>query len=322
MKLKYFGFLDEAQIKNLDEDSIVNLLKEKKLITFSASIVSNDSVKRGISKLFYKKKHKLKTTNYNYSKHVAKDYMCFLLQHYSRLIESDVYKYKKDFVLQTNLLTDKKIKTFASKDFKNIFETIVDVKYIPLMKNRHGEIGINRFELIDREREYKYIDRLRNQKESIYHYLVGNTEFFDITFFDENPWLQEIIDFEIGSRILKYLNDKFLFEVKDSSKNNEKAKIIYEQYKSEFESLELIKFIVTQIESQENTNRAFYISLFYFFKKDLNLQMPSAVLFTQIINNNFNEDIGTIKAPSSSSKKQIERKETLKKEWKKFNSRM
>lgn len=323
MKHKYFACLKESQITFLDENSKINLLKEKNLITLISSKENDGSLKRRVTKLLFRNNINLKTNKYNYSRHVASDYFSFLINHYSRFIDGDFYQYIKEFDLKTNLLKKKKAKAFALEEFNKVFEMIVDIKTIPLEYSDQGESKVaNRFQLLNRERNYKYIDRLRHQKESIYQYLIGNNGFFDVTFFDSSGWLQEIIDFEIGTRILKYLNDRFQFEIADNLKNNEKAKFIYENFQGEFESLEQLIFIENQIGNQENIVRAFVVALFYFFKKETNLKMPSAKLFTQIINDVFNLDIGLIKEPSSQSKAHLKRTEKLKNEWENFNSRI
>ena len=77
-----------------------------------------------------------------------------------------------------------------------------------------------------------------------------------------------------------------------------------------------------QIENRENIDRAFIISLFYFFKREINLKMPSTKLFTQIINDFFNLNIGLIKEPSTITDAHINRTNRLKNEWENFNSRM
>lgn len=323
MKYKYFGCLKESQINSLNENSKINLLKEKNLIILSSSKDNHGSIKRRLSKLLFQNNINLKINNYSYSKHVASDYLSFLINHYSRFIDGDVYQYNKEFDLKTYLLKKKKAKAFALEEFNKVFEMIVDVRFIALEKDVNGKLRVsNRFKLIDRERNYKYIDGLRHQKESVFQYLTGNLDFFDVTFFDNNGWLREIIDFEIGTRILKYLNDRFQFEIADNLNDNEKAKFIYKNFQGEFDSLEQLIFIENQIENQQNIDRAFVVALFYFFKKKANLKMPSAKLFTQIINGVFNLDIGLIKDPSSQSKAHLNRSEKLKNEWENFNSRI
>ena len=323
MKHKYFGYLKESQIASLDENSKINLLKEKNLITLISSKENAGSIKRRVTKLLFQNNINLKTNKYNYSSHVASDYFSFLINHYSRFIDGDVYQYKKEFDLKTNLLNKKKAKAFALEEFNKVFEMIVDVRLITLEKDVNGKVRVsNRFKLIYRERDYKYVDRLRHQKESVFQYLTGNIDFFDVTFFDNNGWLQEVIDFEIGTGILKHLNDRFQFEIADYLKDNEKAKFIHENYQGEFESFEQLIFIENQIENKENIDRAFVISLFYFFKKETNLNMPSAKLFTKIVNDFFNLDIGLIKDPSSQSEAHLKRTEKLKNEWENFNSRI
>lgn len=321
--LKYLGCLDEAQLKTLDDNSKIDVLKEHNLIIFSESKVIEASINTGLSRLLFKNKFKGITNKYSYSKDVASDYLSFLLQHYSCFIDGEVFQYKRDFDLKTNLLEKKKAKEFALSDFIRIFEMIVDVRFISLEKDVHGEMRVgNRFKLLDKEKNNKYIDRLRHQKDNVLQYLIGDTDFFDVDFFNNNGWLQEIIDFEIGSQILIYLNDKFQFESVEYNSENKKAILIHEKFKGKFESLEQLIFIENQIENQENVDRAFIISLFYFFKREINLKMPSAKLFTQIINDFFELNIGLIKDPSSETKAHLKRTEKLKNEWENFTSRI
>ena len=172
----------------------------------------------------------------------------------------------------------------------------------------------NYFNKLNRSRIFIQ-NNLKYEIELLTAYLIGDLDYFNRNLFESNKVISEMFDFENDLLILVELNKIFGFTEDNVFTPKTIAENIYNDYPENFESLKQLLFIEHKLKDIANQNHSFVVSLFFFFKKDIKIKTPSARIFQEIINNNFNHNFGKIKL---SDPENLEHKKRIKKlhlEW-------
>jgi hypothetical protein len=249
-----------------------------------------------------------------YSSEVINEFYSFLLNHYKaglgQHIPLNLKLYKDTFGL--NFTESKKIALSYFVVYYN------EIPFNPSFKLKFDEIRniipATKFESLKRYKDYLFLN-LKNKSELIIPYLAGEDNYYNRDLFENNSMIKEIFEFENNLKILIELNNKYQFEKDDIFTPKPKAELIYEDYSDDFNSIEQIQFIEKQFLNEKNRNYSFVVSLFYFFINEIQIKMPSADLFNEIISTNFNFTFSKIKLNDPSNLNHKKRVNKLKKEW-------
>lgn len=332
MKFKYYGIIDPKKLATLTEEdektyiASLNLYKDvyglnyelkNNQISSDDFLIENDD-DGNINIIFEYTKDKLVGTKLDYP--VVLEFIDFLLHKYS--IYSGALKHVlKEFEYETFGYTDSELKKKALNYFQRLFENICDKSYIDVPEIREGEvIPSNRFKAL-KKRKDELINQVAFDINLSEHYLKGNHAFYNVDLYQNNDLIQQLIYFEDILEVICHFNSVYNFERDDYFSKSSVSYSIYEEYDTSFDSLEQVQFIEKRINENKKKDRAFILALFYFFKKEINIKMPTASQFTNIVNSYFNLNIGLIKAPSSVSNSHIQSIEKLRKQWVNYNSR-
>ena len=316
MDCKYFGILIEEKYTPLHEDEIQNFLIENNIIqgtipgTFIEDRKTNE--KGGTERVirFYQK-----DVVYKYSDKLVKSIFNFLKEELIGSIKTNLIIFNQKFEIKTFGYTKKKKRKEALKEFNTLFFEVCKKDQIGLGKNSNHEISAEkRLHTLNKRQKY-LIDLLKEEDEITSNYLCGNGNYFSRELFDTNPYLLEVFEFENKLCILIDINKKFKFEEDDVFSPGTKAQIIFEKHTDKFHSQKQVEFIEQKLKDKANQNHSFVVSLFFFFKSEVKIKTPTAKIFQEIINTNFNHNFGEIKL---SDPENLEHKKRLKKldlEW-------
>lgn len=185
--------------------------------------------------------------------------------------------------------------------------------------NSDGKIGAEkRFATLYATRN-DFINHLKEINNLVLYYLFGSIDRFDINLYNSNELIQSIFKFENYLSILISLNNKFKFEQENYFTPKSIAQQILEKNERYFKSIKLLDFIEQELQIANNRNFSYVVSLFYYFKKELKSDFPSASKFREIINDNFDLDVGRIKLSDSSNDSHKQRLSEIEKKWRKFS---
>ena len=173
-------------------------------------------------------------------------------------------------------------------------------------------IPATKLEALKRNKDCLHLN-LGNKTELIFPYLAGDNSFFNRELFENNLTIIEIFEFENNLKILLELNNKYQLEEDHVFGNKSKAKQIFENFENEFDSLK-------QLENKSNQNHGFIVSLFYFFKDELQIKRPSARIFREIIMDYFEINFGKIKLSDPQNEAHKKRIDKLNNSWEKFTT--
>jgi hypothetical protein len=316
MENNYFGILTEEMYNNFSEDEMKNFLIENHIIhgkipgTFIEDRKTNE--KGGTERVirFY-----TKDLVYKYSDKLVNSIFNFLNKYLVGSIETNLMMFNHSFDIKTYGYSKKRKTKEALKEFNSLFFKICEKDQIGLGKNSSDKIGAEKRFVTLKKVQGGLIEKLKGEEIILTNYLYGNNDYFTRELIDTHPYLLEIFEFENKLSIMIDLNKKFKFEEDDVFTPKTKAKIIFEEYNDKFQSLKQVEFIEQKLKNIANQNHSFVVSLFFFFKKEIKIKTPSAKIFQEIINNNFNHNFGEIKL---SDPENLEHKKRLKKlhlEW-------
>jgi hypothetical protein len=315
MKDKYFGILPNELYLNNNEKEIENYLLDNKLLCFVKSGTPTNSYQTSnVGEFAIKPTFHPENSSYKYIDAIAENLYSFLTLHYERGL-GNIILFNRDFDNETFGFLKFEKRKVALSYFNKIFSRNVKPSQIGVKYNSVKEIVTeNRFTSLKKRRDsFKY--KLRDNKQIVLPFLAGKKDFFNREVFENNELIKEIFIFENDLLILIDLNKKFQFEEDDIFIPKPKAKLIYEEYSDEFQSLEQVEFIEQQISSKEKVNRAFIVSLFDFFNTEL-IDTPSGEIFGEIINSCFGFGFGEIKLNGSEGESHSKRK----KKWENFTN--
>jgi hypothetical protein len=320
MKYKYFGILNPTEIDPLDLKQMDLYLLGKGLMveSYRSQVLNNLSTKEiGAGKVRIEVSNK--TLSYLYFDDISQTVFEFLIEHYKAALVAEKAIFTRDFDNETFGLSKLKKKKKGLEYFNKYFDLAKEDQQIGLEYNSAGEMEAEkRFKTLFKVKEsFKY--QLRQQNNLVLAFLIGHLDYFDKEVFKSTPFLVKLFRFENILSILIYLNTKFKFEEDTIFKPKTKAQNIYEHYLTEFNSLKQLEFIEQQLSIKSNINHAFIVSLFFFFKKELVIKIPSAKLFKEIINTHFNSNIGGIKLSDLENKEHLKRLKKLNEVWSKFD---
>jgi hypothetical protein len=304
MKQEYFGILTEKMNNSFSHDEMETFLVEKKIleIVFPLRYIKD---KKTLEKSSIERVNRvyLNEIHYDFSSELVHDIHQFLLNKFFKgALEVNLMMFNQNFGANTYGLSQKKKRKEALKNFDKLFFEIIESN----TEKRLVSLKLKR-DLI--------INKLKRKNPLINNYLFGNNTFFTRELIDKDSLLLEIFEFENKLAILIDLNKKFKFEEDDVFTPKTKAQTIFEEYKDEFHSLKQIEFIEKKLKDLANQNHAFVVSLFFFFKKEIKIKTPSAKIFQEIVNTNFNHNFGEIKLSDPQNLEHQKRLKKIHQEW-------
>ena len=320
MKKTYFGTLNPLELYGLGYDQTDKLLFDKGLMveSYSENIAPSYSTEKlgvmtakiGISK---------KNLEYKYTAKLANMTFDFILEHYKAGVGGDNILFNRHFEDETYGLSKIEKRRIGLDYFNKYFNLAKGDIQIGLEYNPEKEVvSEKRFKTLFRIREsFKY--RLQGYNSLVLPYLFGYLDYFNREVFESTPFLVDMFKFENNLSILISLNTKFKFEEDSIFTPKTIAQNIYEEYSKEFHSLKQLEFIELLLSNENNKIHSYIVSLFFFFKKDLQYKVPSAKVFQKLINKNFNLTIGGIKLSDSKNLEHLKRLKSIKEVWTKFD---
>tara|TARA_R110001592_G_C13095826_1_gene743784 strand:- start:542 stop:1504 length:963 start_codon:yes stop_codon:yes gene_type:complete len=315
-KKQYYKILPNQLYKTNNQDIIIKHLVENNICEkFTTHQYSGNFEKTDVLGEFYSKSRRTKIyDSLIYSNEVINEFYSFLLTHYRAGLGQHII---------FNLKLHQEIFGLSYTKSKKIALSYFEVYYNqipvnPSFKLKFDEIRniipATKFESLKRYKDCLFLN-LENKSELIIPYLAGEDNYYNRDLFENNSMIKEIFEFENNLKILIELNNKYQFEKDDIFTPKPKAELIYEDYSDDFHSIEQIQFIEKQFLNEKNRNYSFVVSLFYFFINEIQIKMPSADLFNEIISTNFNFTFSKIKLNDPSNLNHKKRVNKLKKEW-------
>jgi len=308
MVYKNFGIVTQPEFSDWNEDTQNQYLHEKGYFTTKLSATSmptknlkvpgeyNFTFQFKQEDLIYICNTKLQKLIYNY---LLDRYISYL-----KVISLTFFNNFNDSIFGKK---NKKARKVALDNFNNIYNNL-NIKSNSLK---------SRFELLKLEREY-YSSVLSEEREIVLAYLTGDEEFFNVSLYDSNKYLQNIILFEGNLEILLGLNNLYDFETDIYFDENA---VLFEKYQNidnpSF-SFEVFKFMNHQIKTLEKSKRSDLVSLL-FFLKELELFSGTEKTFRNMINDLFLPISAELKLADPTNKNHIKRMETLNLEWRNYN---
>ncbi len=319
IKKKYYNILPNQLYRTNNIDLIADFLIENNICerfiskSFSGKFEKTDTLGE------WSAKGQLSQTDeiLVYSNKVTRELYTFLLTHYKaglgKHITFNLKFYQDTFGL--NFLESKKI----ALEYFNIYYNNIQINpsfNLKFDENRNI-IPATNFESLKRHKEYLFLN-LEKKSELMIPYLAGDNEYFNRTLFENNSMIREIFEFENNLKIILELNRKYQLEDDDIFTPKPKSSLIFEEYSSKFHSLKQVQFIEQQLICEENRNRAYVVSLFYFFKDEIKIKKTSADLFAELIIKNFNFNFGKIQLSDPTNNEHKNRVIKIKEDWDKF----
>jgi hypothetical protein len=307
MENEYFGILTEEMDNSFSHDEMETFLIEKNILEIVLPLrhikdnktLEKSSIER-VNRVYLNEIH------YDFSSELVHDIHQFLLNNFfKRALEINLMMVNKEFGANTYGLSQKKKRKEALKKFEKLFFELIETN----TEKRLASLKLKRDFIIN---------KLKRKNPLIDNYLFGNNTFFTRELIDEDSLLLEIFEFENKLSILIDLNKKFQFEEDHVFTPKTKAQMIFDQNPEEFHSLEQLVFIEQQLFDNKNKNRAFIVSLFYFFRDEINVKIPKADLFQNIIIDHFSFSFGKIKLSDPTNMNHQKRIKKMKNDWVKF----
>lgn len=312
MKTNFYGIIDEVEFQKLSEHQKEQILLDKHLLTAYCS-AKNENNSLSFSFALEISKENLE---YSFKFELLQCIYNFLIDHYKRVGANEVI-FNQNFDDETFGLSFEQKKVIALIYFNQFFKSVQSGTSIGLDSDN---------EIIGAEKRFKtllmirrnYINELQDERTLVLNYLFGNIEYFEDELHKSNKLIADIFRFENHLSILLSLNNRFEFEEENYFTPKSIAQQIYEKYEMYFDSLKQLNFIEKQLSNQKKIKRAFLVSLFCFFSKKLEIDFPTGRIFTNIINEYYNLNIGEISNPDSPSKKNEIRVKQFQNDWKYF----
>jgi hypothetical protein len=201
------------------------------------------------------------------------------------------------------------IKRFALKEFNTIYKNL-----------NPGTLAINgRFEVLSQRRQY-LIRKISEEREIVMAHLTGKEDFFNVTLYESNQYLQSVIEFEGTLEILLDLNKRYEFETDKFFSGSTLLSDKYSALDNPSFDIHVFQFIDNYINSITKHHFVHVVSLFYFLKTP-KLIKETADQFRAQINQLYPLNIGKLKLADSSAVKHKGRMELLKKKWGDFQNK-
>jgi hypothetical protein len=321
MENKYFGKLPLELYENKKLEEIIDYLSKNKVCTKMAGVSYFVEHKKtndlGVDST--KINHKEAYNSLNFEDNLINELYRFLLTHYSRGL-GDYIMVDLNLSKETFGMPYKDKRNIALKYFNLYFDEIsIPIQFSFAFDDDRNIIPATNFQKLKRVRD-ELRGNLTKNIDLLLPYLAGELSFFNRELFETNTAIKEIFQFENILKILIKINTDYKFEKDDIFTPKKKAELIYKQYASEFDSLIQVEFVEHLISTKEKINRAFIVSLFAFFSKELKIKRPSGKIFGKIINDYFNLNFGTIKLNGSEGDSHSTKIANLKKEWESFTN--
>lgn len=321
MENNYLGKLPLELYKSGKTEEIINYLSENKvcmkMITqnYSAKLKKTNDLGVMSAKINQKKVH----NTLKFEDSLINEFYSFLLKHYisglKNYIMVDLDLSKETFGIP---FEDKR--NIALEYFnRHLNEISIPIQFSFAFDNNRNVIPATNFQKLKRVRD-GLRSKLGKNIDLLLPYLAGELIFFNRELFETNTLIKKIFHFENILRILLKINKEYKFEDDEIFNTKSKAKLIYEKYSHQFESLKQIEFIENQINSGGKIDRAFVVCLFDFFSTELNIKRPSGKIFGEIINDYFSHNFGIIKLNGAEGNSHFIKIKILKKEWENFNN--
>lgn len=318
---QYYSVLPKKLYKTNNLDLIIEHLIENNICNkFTSHQYSGNFEKTAVLGEYYSKSKVSKIyDSIIYNKEIIKEFYNFLLTHYKaglgQHIPFNLKIYQDTFGL--NYTESKKI----ALEYFDIYYNEIPIN--PSFKLKFDKyrniIPATKFESLSRYKDCLYLN-LEDKTDLIIPYLAGDNDYYNRDKFENNSMIKEIFEFENSLKILLELNNKYQFEEDNIFTPPPISKIIYEEYSNQFHSLKQVEFIENQITSIEKVDRAFIVSLFDFFSRELKIKRPSGKIFGKIINDYFSFNFGKIKLNGSEGDSHFTKIDSLKKEWESFTN--
>lgn len=319
----------------MKENTFYNILPNELYITNDLDLISEYLIENNICQRFISKsiagkfektdtlgewssKGQLYETNklLIYSNKATKELYTFLLSHYKAGVGKHI-TFNLEFHQDTFGLNYDESKKIALAYFDLYYNEIpINASFKLKFDKNRNIIPAARFESLDRYKKSIFLN-LERKSELIIPYLAGDEKFYNRQLFENNSMIKEIFEFENNLKILIELNDKYQFENDDIFTPKTISKQILDEYGNLFHSIKQIEFIEKQLENKSNCYHGFVVSLFLFFKDELQIKRPSARIFREIIIEYFEFEFGEIKLSNPNSIKNKERIEKLEEDWNK-----
>ena len=284
MKLKYFGYIDSETFINITYEERLEFLIKHNLVRSRHRLKPDKLVEpdvHGDIKMVIELSND--NQDYIYSQELCSDLRNFLLSHYTLYLGAELYQFQKKIeneIFGLNITEQKKIglKYFNQYFFKCCDES--DQRTVIVNGNRELE---SRFETIERKRK-ALANCFSEEIEIMGQYLIGNSNCFNKKVFNETDSIKDIFILENNYEILKFLNEKFEFEVNIKIFN---SKLIYLQFENKFNSEKVVQFIGSIFSNEQFRDRKYGLALFECLKKELVVIQFSANEFKDLCNNFF-----------------------------------
>ncbi len=316
IKKKYFGIYTSDKSS---QNEVIGFLVENNIlipITPLTSFEKSNTAEKGGVKLVFRFAYN--NVSYDFTEKFIDEIFLYIKTFMTGLINSNLILFNRDFDILTYGYSPKKKRKEALKKFDKIFYELIEKNKIGVDPNSDGYIGSeSRFPVLKKE-QLSFKNRLKFDLDIVLNYLLGNRDYFNRELLDNHPLLIEIFEFENSLKILIELNRRFKFEHDDIFTPKPKSSLIFEKYSSKFHSLQQVQFIEQQLICEENRNRAYVVSLFYFFKDEIKIKKPSADLFAELIIKNFNFNFGKIQLSDPTNNEHKNRVIKIKEDWDKF----
>ena len=316
MENKYFGIIDENNLRNLNYEELEKYLIKKQLLQPVHSISITPEKTNDIGQLRAAFEISPKNFSNIYYQEITNEVIQFLLSHYKAGIGGNKAIFNRDFDDETFGLSKLEKKKVALDYFNKYFNLAKGITEVGLRYNSEMEtVAEKRFQTLKRINNSFYCDIQNFDNNLVLAYLIGLKDYFDRELFETDPFILEMFQFENNLSILIRINNEFKFEEEDVFTAKNKAKIIFEEYNDKFQSLKQVEFIEQKLKNIANQNHSFVVSLFFFFKKEIKIKTPSAKIFQEIINNNFKHNFGEIKLSDPQNSEHKKRLKKLHLEW-------
>ena len=245
--------------------------------------------------------------NYICNTKLSKEINRWILNRYQSYLKYYPTLFNAEFTDSQFGLDRKKAKKNALKEFNNIYNRLIDTPF---------SVRGDRFEVLHEKRNY-LISELNEHKNLIFAYLTGQDEYFDVSLYDNCPYIQRLIEFEGNLEILLDLNDTYEFEFNAFFNDTH---LLYEKYSSlENPSFDfkVFRFIDECINSYTSHLSANIVSLYFFLKESM-LISETADEFHTYLENLYKPNIGKLKLSNSQNLQHKKRLEKLSKRWLNF----
>jgi len=298
----HLGIVDKLKKKGLNEEKIKEYLKEKgildKIVNVAGTVINfNPEPKRisfferiknaitnkkteNINKPKYEYSEKKGLINLNdikvrkyYSTSFKEELYYYITKTFKGLINSNFQQLSTKFnkeveVFSNDLLTDEIVKEFFIKVFRDtVDENSIQSKRVNNVDNLPEHKGY--FHYLKQGQNH-IINSLDNYPDLINSYLEGKEDFIKIELLSNCKIIEDIIEFDYKYKFLIALNKKHNIEAASKDEIDKKYFQIYSEFSQLFDSVEVVVFTFSKIDSFTELFPSNISSLYFaLFKHDL-----------------------------------------------------